>query len=456
MKDSAVYERAVLWSVLLDGTLWTDVAQALDVDDFTDATHRRMWESFITLSRAGRTITEESLAHEIEAAGDIAKVDQASLVVGSPYPDTGSLEGYVDEVKQARRRRDAREVFANALALPPGELTEEHLHAAIVRLTEIAHDASSAAAFVAIGDALPGYMERIAQDRLTKADRGIPYGLPPLDRQTDGMMPGDLIIVAARPGDGKTALALTIADAVSTRGLTVPVFSLEMPKEQLLGRLVSARASVNGRDFRNPRNLDEEALDAAKRAARGLLNNRILIWDRRASVRDIEAACRRLVRRGERLGCVVIDYLDLVVTAKEERRKDRHDLEIGAKTSALKQLGKELGCPIVLLVQIGRDVEKSNRRPTKADLKNSGAIEQDADTVLLLYRKRVDDGTGAMVATDETEIIIDKMRGGETGVVRVRFRAEYTRFEDSVEQSMPGLQPPPRSFTDPDSGWGES
>lgn len=432
---TVAYECAVVWTLLVEPSLVADVRSRLRAEDFADPTLRRAWQSVERLAERGELVTEAAIRLDISSSGDLSKIDHEKLVVGSPFPDVDAIDANVQRLIEARRARSGRAAVLEAAGKPT---TDESLHELVTRLGAILDEVETHDGFAELADVVPAYLAHLEDHIAGRASLDLmSYGIESLDQRIDGALPGDLVIVAARPGDGKTAFALTVANAVSARNHPVAFFSLEMTKEQLVARLLSAAAEVNGRRFRNPRQLADYQLHAIRAAAADLLDRRILIWDRPASMADVARSCRRLVRQGRAPKLVVIDYLELLTTPKGDRRSDRYDLEIGERTKAAKALAKELGCPVMMLAQVGRDAEKSKRRPTKADLRNSGQIEQDADAILMLYR--LPEASDENKKSDVTEILITKGRGMGEGVAKVRFRAEFTRFEEIVEQASPGV-----------------
>lgn len=437
---ASAYEQALIWGLLVDPTYVPEVLGRLRDDDFVDPTFRRIWQSIGRIAARGDSVTEHALELDLGAHGELGKVDRDKLIVGSPYPDPAAIGSYVDRVLEARRARAAHRLVHEAAARP---MTDESLSELHARLGEVLADAAPEDDFASLADFLPGFVEDLDARRSgQRASELMRFGIDSLDQLTDGALPGELVVVAARPGDGKTAFAMTVANHVAESGGVVSFFSLEQPRDQLAARLLSAVASINGRRFRDPRALSDENMDAIRRAASTLVHRRILIRDSQSSMRDIVRACRRMVRRGMPPALVVIDYVELITTPKEERHRDRYDRELGERTKAAKSLAKELRCPVLMLAQLGREVEKAKRRPTKADLRNSGEIEQDADQIFMLHR--LPDPTDPNEKGDTTEILVTKGRGTGEGVATVRFRAEFTRFEEIAERAMPGLVAPDR------------
>jgi replicative DNA helicase len=262
---------------------------------------------------------------------------------------------------------------------------------------------------------------------------GVPTGFLDLDRLTAGLQPSDLIIVAARPSMGKTAIVLNIAQYVALHANTaVAIFSLEMSKEQLVLRMLCSEARVDNAKVRTGY-LGERDFPRLAMAAGRLAEAPIYIDDTPAqNVLELRAKARRLKREAN-IGLVVIDYLQLMrgLTAQENRTQELSEI-----SRSLKSLAKELNIPVIALSQLNRQVEqRADRRPMMADIRESGAIEQDADVIMFIYRDEVykPDSQDEGVA----EVIIGKQRNGPTGTVRLAFRREYTRFDNLIDHMEP-------------------
>jgi len=259
----------------------------------------------------------------------------------------------------------------------------------------------------------------------------VPTGFHDLDRLTAGLQRSDLIIIAGRPGMGKTALALNIATyAALQANLAVAIFSLEMSKEQLVLRMLCSEALINYASVRSGHLREQEFTKLTKAAGR-LWEAQIFIDDTAGlSVLELRAKARRLMREtGGKLGLVVVDYLQLM---RGSGRTDSREQEISEISRSLKALAKQLELPVMALSQLNRRVEEkgADRRPVMAHLRESGAIEQDADVILFVYREAAYNRELSGDAENEAEIIIGKQRNGPTGTVLVTFRKEFMRFAD--------------------------
>ena len=294
------------------------------------------------------------------------------------------------------------------------------------------------ASFVAVGDMITDTLKTI--DKLYQRKEmvtGVPTGYEDLDKITAGLQPSDLIIVAGRPGMGKTAFALNIAANAAYAGVGAAVFSLEMAKEQLVLRMLCSEARVNSSKVRSGY-LGERDFPQLAKAAGRLHEAPIYIDDTPAiSVLELRAKARRLLRdRSKKVGLIVVDYLQLMRGMGNANNREQ---EISEISRSLKALAKELSVPVIALSQLNRRVEdRTGSRPQMSDLRESGAIEQDADVIMFIYREEVYDKNNDDVK-GKAEVIIDKQRNGPTGTINLTFIGEYTRFENYTERDDYGL-----------------
>jgi replicative DNA helicase len=293
------------------------------------------------------------------------------------------------------------------------------------------------ASFVAVGDMITDTLKTI--DKLYQRKEmvtGVPTGYEDLDKLTAGLQPADLIIVAGRPGMGKTAFALNIATHAAYSGVGAAIFSLEMAKEQLVLRMLCSEARVNSSKVRSGY-LGERDFPQLARAAGRLHEAPIYVDDTPAiSVLELRAKARRLLRdRSKKVGLIVVDYLQLMRGMGGANNREQ---EISEISRSLKALAKELSVPVIALSQLNRRVEdRGDRRPQMSDLRESGAIEQDADVIMFIYRDEV-------YSKDESkkglaEVIVAKQRNGPTDTITLTFLGEYTRFENYTERDGYGF-----------------
>ncbi|RPI47331.1 MAG: replicative DNA helicase, partial [Betaproteobacteria bacterium] len=324
--------------------------------------------------------------------------------------------------------------IAEAALNPMGKSADELINDAEARVFAISEQGSRGKqGFVEIRPLIAQVVERIDQLHSNPSDiTGIPSGYVDLDRMTSGLQPGDLVIVAGRPSMGKTAFALNIAEHLGlVERLPVAVFSMEMSGPQLVMRMIGSVAKVDQLKVRTGRIADDEWPRLTD--AWGRLNDAPLFIDETPALNALElrARARRLHRQvgGPGLGLIVVDYLQLMsATTQGENRAT----EISEISRSLKALAKELAVPVIALSQLNRSLEqRPNKRPVMSDLRESGAIEQDADVILFIYRDEVynQDTPDKGIA----EIIIGKQRNGPTGTIRLTFQGQFTRFENYAD-----------------------
>jgi replicative DNA helicase len=351
-------------------------------------------------------------------------------------PSAANIRRYADIVRERAVLRQlvatADEIAADALN-PLGRDAETLLDEAESKIFKIAEaGAGHNEGFIHINPLLTQVVERIQElhDRDNPSDiTGVPTGFIDLDQKTSGFQPGDLIIVAGRPSMGKTAFALNIAENVAVdTGLPVGIFSMEMGGAQLAMRMLASIGRLNSQSLRTGRMSDDEWSRLS--FALGKLHEAPIYIDETGglSPANLRARARRLARKyGGKLGLLVIDYIQLM---SGNRQGENRATEVSEISRSIKSLAKELQVPIVALSQLSRKVEeRTDKRPMMSDLRESGAIEQDADVILMMYRdeyynKESHDNKGL------AEVIIGKQRNGPTGTVRMAFIGEYTRFEN--------------------------
>ncbi|MBI4444604.1 MAG: replicative DNA helicase [Acidobacteria bacterium] len=434
-------ERAVLGAILLDNALLDQAAEILTSEDFFLEGHRRIFSTMARLSAASHAIDSLTLIEELqresvlEATGGVSYV--ASLLDG--VPRLSNLEHYARIVKEkALLRRLVH--FANEIVtrgLSNEENAAELLEAAERSIFEISQQKSTRG-FSQLQDLLPATYQHIESLYHRKElITGIASGFIELDRLTCGLQKSDLIIVAARPGLGKTSLALNIAQHAATRGKkTVGFFSLEMSSNQLVTRLLCAEARVDGHKVRSGF-LSKEDWSKLARAMSTLAQASIFIDDTPGiSMGEMRSKARRL-KAEHGLDLLMVDYLQLMAASVlgTRTRYENRQQEIAAISRGLKALAKELNIPVVAISQLSRAPEQrrgEDHKPKLSDLRESGSIEQDADVVLFIYRedqyhKEEDPSEDSGVA----QIIIAKQRNGPAGyTVKLAFIDQWTKFEN--------------------------
>lgn len=429
-------ERSVLGAILIQNDAYNTAVELVHPEDFYRDAHRRIFDRIIALSERGSAVDFVTLKEELGRSGELESVGGpayiASLTDG--VPRATNVEYYAKIVKEKAVLRNLISAANTILrdAYEADQDAAEILDRAEHSIFQIA-EGRIRTGFVSLYDIAQDSVEAIQKaHEEKKLITGVPTGFEDLDNLTSGFQRGDLIIVAARPSMGKTSLALNIAQHVGTKtGKTVGVFSLEMSREQLFLRMLSSEAMIDGHALRTGflRSDDWGRLTEAL----GVLGQaKVFIDDTPGiGVLEMRAKSRRLAAE-HGLHLLVIDYIQLM---QGRGRFDNRTQELGAISRALKGLAKELDVPVVVLSQLSRAPEsRSDHRPQLSDLRESGALEQDADVVLLIFREDAYNREAEHAGV--AEIIIAKQRNGPTDTVRLAFIRERTRFENYD----PGMQ----------------
>ena len=432
-------EQSVLGGLLLDNSAWDKIADLVGEGDFYRHDHRLIYRHINKLVEHAKPADVITVAESLENSAKL--VDAGGLAylgaLAQNTPSAANIRRYAEIVRERAVLRSLAEVGSdiaeNALN-PSGRSVAELLDAAEAQVFKIAEAGSRGKqGFIEIQPLLTQVVERI--DMLFQRENpndvtGIPTGFSDLDEKTSGLQAGDLIIVAGRPSMGKTAFSINIAENVALHtGLPVAVFSMEMAGAQLVTRMLGSIGRLDQHRVRTGRLQDEDWQKLTY--AVGKLNDAPIHIDESAAltVLDLRARARRLHRQCGKLGLIVIDYLQLMSGSGKGGGGENRATEISEISRGLKALAKELDVPVIALSQLNRSLEqRPNKRPVMSDLRESGAIEQDADLILFIYRDEVynpdtpDKGSA--------EIIIGKQRNGPIGTVRMTFLGEYTRFEN--------------------------
>jgi replicative DNA helicase len=432
-------EAAVIGCILLNNQALNLVQEIVREEDFYVEVHRRIYGAIQDLSLKGLPVDHVTLGNELLKAGDLEKIGGPMALdnLTTSVATVANVEHYARIVKSKATVR--RMIYAAQQIVADGfgdhEEADEYLDAAEKTIFQ-ASQSRIGEGYAHISQVLKGTFEDMEKASLRKGNvTGIPSGFRELDEKTAGFQPSDLIIVAGRPAMGKTALALNMAfNGAKETGKPVIVFSLEMTKEQLVRRILSSEGRVDASKMRAPGNLKPEdwrrLMDAAS-----VLHNVPIFLDDTAPMTPIEirAKARRLMAE-KGLGLVIVDYLQLMQSGG--KRKDNREQEISEISRTLKNLAKEINVPVIALSQLNRGVEgRADKRPMMFDLRESGAIEQDADLIMFVYRDEVYDEK-----TNEpgvAEIILGKQRSGPTGMVKLRFSNIYTRFDNLAHGEAP-------------------
>src|SRR5689334_18881865 len=427
-------ERSVLGAILLHNEAFNLAAEVVDSADFFRDAHRRIFDKMVALAERGHAIDFITLKEELGRSGELDDVGGpayiAALVDG--VPRSTNVEYYARIIKEKSTLRQlifsANKILSTAYdAEEDADLILDRAEHAIFAIA----DDKVRDGFVSLKDLAQGSLETIERLHARKElITGVPTGFTDLDEMTSGLQPSDLVIVAARPSMGKTSLVLNMAQHVGTKtDMTVGLFSLEMSKEQLFLRLLTSEARIDAHRLRGGF-LGERDWGRLSQAIGTLSEAKIFIDDSPSiGVLEMRAKCRRL-KSEHGLHLVVIDYIQLM---QGRGRFENRTLELGSISRSLKGLAKELNVPVVVLSQLSRAPEsRSDHRPQLSDLRESGALEQDADVVVFIYREDqyVDKTQPPPENQGTAELIVGKQRNGPTGVVRLAFIREYTRFEN--------------------------
>ncbi len=428
-------EAAVLGGVLIDNAALDRVVETIGPEDFYREAHRKIFLAALDLSRRSEPIDLLTMTEALKARGELADVGGATYVaeLADRALTTANIQYYARIVREKSLLRGligaATEIATRGFEAR--EDVNQFVDEAEQLLYSIA-ERKTRASFVRIGDLMMSTYKHI-EDLYNRKEMvtGVPTGFTDLDRVTAGLQPSDLIVVAGRPSMGKTAFCLNIAEHVAIeKKIGVAVFSLEMSKEQLVLRMLCSQAQVDLSRLRTGF-LSNKDFPKITLASGRLADAPVYIDDTPAlSVLELRAKARRLRRDKEaNLGLVIVDYLQLM---RGTRGDDNREQEISEISRGLKALAKELQLPVIALSQLNRQVEARNPpKPRMADLRESGAIEQDADVIAFIYRDEVynketrDKGVA--------EIIVAKQRNGPIADVRLAFRSEFTRFENLDE-----------------------
>jgi replicative DNA helicase len=424
-------ERSVLGAILLDDQTVAAVSDFLQPADFYSSPHRIIYASILEIFQRFNRVDLVTLQDELEKKNNLQSIGGTAYLLGlqEDIPSVGMIETHSRIIKEKSILRElihsATNIITNCYAQNNEEI-ESVLDSAEKIIFNIAHKRANQN-FVQLNIWLKKTFQQLNDIKThRKGITGIPGGYHKLDEMTSGFQSGDLIVLAARPSMGKTALALNIAINAAQEGFAVGIFSLEMSAEQLVLRLLSTESGVGHQNIRNATINSDEWLSVTNTASR-LAQMKIFIDETPLlSVLDLRAKARKL-KAEQKLDFLVIDYLQLLAGSK--RHENRHQ-EVSEISRALKGLAKELGIPILALSQLSRAVDsRMDKRPMLSDLRESGAIEQDADLIMFLYRDVMYHAETENPAL--AELIIGKQRNGPTGTVYLNFLRELTKFEDA-------------------------
>lgn len=429
-------EQAVLGGLMVDNTEWDNIADVLMPEDFYRAEHQLIYQVMMTQSEANSPIDVVTLVeslnslHELNNAGGL---DYLSELSGNAR-GTANIHAYANIIRERailRRLISVANSIADSGYNTGGKKAGEILDDAEQKVFNIADERPQDSGPVFVNPILAKAVDRIDELAGTEGDlTGLPSGYTDLDHMTSGWQKSDLVIVAGRPSMGKTAFAMNLVEnAILDQEKPVLVFSLEMPAESLIFRMLSSIGRLDQGKLRTGQLTDDDWPGFNNAVAK--LKDRPLYIDDSAGVSPMEmrSRARRIVREHGALGMIVVDYLQLMqIKGSTEGRVN----EISEISRSLKLLAREFECPVIALSQLNRSLEqRPNKRPVMSDLRESGAIEQDADVIAFIYRDEVynEDTPDKGVA----EVIIGKQRNGPIGTVRLSFLGQFTRFENFTQ-----------------------
>jgi len=423
-------EQAVLAAMMLDKDAIYEIVPILKEKDFYKEAHGIIYRTIVDLAEQGEPVDLITITESLRKSGNLEKVGGVGYIaqVANAIGTSTGVTHYAELIKEKSLLRSLIKIATNlaARSYEDSEETEQILNDAERMILEISQGRVRGG-LVPISEVIEGTIERLEILNNKKSEiTGLTSGFRDLDKFTSGWQNSDLIIVAARPAMGKTSFCLNLAaNAALLAKVPVAIFSLEMSREQLVQRMLSSAAMIDQQKLRTGRLLDKEWI-ALTSALGPLAEAPIYIDDTPAiSVREIRAKTRRL-KAEKGLGLVVIDYLQLMSTG---RRVESRQQEISEISRSLKALARELDIPIIALSQLSRAVEQSqDKRPSLSHLRESGALEQDADIVMFIYRDEYYNPESEKKAI--AEIIIAKHRNGPVGTVELTFLKEFTKFGD--------------------------
>lgn len=435
-------EQAVIGGLLLDNTAFDRLADLLRPDDFYRGDHRQIYTAITSL------IDKAHPADVVTVHEALSTIGKAEEIGGLIYlnrlaqdtPSAANIRRYAEIVRDRailRRLIAVADDIANQALNPQGRDTRSLLDEAESKIFNINEEgARGRSGFQSLPDLLSQVVDRIGQlyDQSNHSGiTGVPTGFTDLDKMTSGFQPGDLVIVAGRPSMGKTAFSLNIGEHVAVdQSLPVAVFSMEMGATQLAMRMVCSVGRLDQQRVRTGQLVDDD-WPRLTNAIQKMQDSQLYIDETPGlNALELRSRARKLSRQCGQLGLVIVDYLQLMSSASASG--ENRATEISEISRSLKGLAKELQCPVIALSQLNRSLEqRPNKRPVMSDLRESGAIEQDADVIIFIYRDEVYNPDSPEKGT--AEIIIGKQRNGPIGTVRLTFLGKYTKFENYSSMS---------------------
>ncbi|WP_459868502.1 replicative DNA helicase [Halomonas shantousis] len=432
-------EQSVLGGLMLDNSAWDTVSERLVADDFYRYEHRLIYNAMVQLADSSHPLDVVTLSEVLENRDHLEHVGGLAYLaeLARNTPSAGNIRAYTDIVRERatlRKLIQAANQIAEGAFSPQGRPADELVNEAERLVFQISESRPKFGGPVGMSQLLSKAVDRIDELFNMKGEMtGLSTGFRDLDEMTSGLQPSDLVIIAGRPSMGKTTFAMNLVEhAVVSGDKPVVVYSMEMPAEALMLRMISSLGRIDQTRVRTGQ-LEDEDWPRLTSAVNLLKDKRLFVDDTPAlSPNELRSRTRRLARENGGIGLIMIDYLQLMqVPGMSENRT----AEISEISRSLKGLAKEFACPVVALSQLNRSLEqRPNKRPVMSDLRESGAIEQDADLIAFVYRDEVyntDNPDNKGLA----ELIIGKQRNGPIGTVHMAFIGKYTRFEDLAPDS---------------------
>ena len=430
-------ESSVLGGLLLDNNAWERVGDLLVEGDFYRHEHKLIYEAIGKLINASKPADVITVYEHLQSMGKAEEVGGLLYLnqLAQYVPSATNIRRYAEIVRERsilRKLVTASDEIATNAFNPQGKTVERILDEAERQILAIGEEGSRMKqGFQSLDTLVVDLLDRVQEMADNPMDvTGVPTGFVDLDRMTSGLQAGDLVVLAARPSMGKTSFAVNIAEHVAlNEGLPVAIFSMEMGAAQLAVRIVGSIGRVNQGNLRTGKLNDDEWPRLTEAIERLRTVSLHIDETPGLSPTELRANARRLARTCGKLGLIVVDYLQLMSGSGSTASSDNRATELGEISRGLKMLAKELQCPVIALSQLNRSVEqRTDKRPMMSDLRESGAIEQDADIIMFIYRD--DYYNKESKEPNVAEIIIGKQRNGPTGSIKLFFQKNQTRFEN--------------------------
>lgn len=433
MPYSLEAEQSVLGGLMRDATHFDSVAEVVNDEDFFKAPHKQIFAAMLRLIEADQPIDVITVSEHLSQRDELDEVGGLSYLtdLATNVPGSENVAAYA---KIVRENATFRQIISTSTEItrasysPAGLSSEDLLQLAERRFLEVAEGRPKEGGFEYVNELLKGSLQKIDERTKNQADiTGLNTGLNELNEKTAGWQPGELIILAARPSMGKTALALNFVEsALMAQEKPVLIFSLEMPADSLVMRMMSSIGRIDQGGMRSGR-LNEDDWPKLDLAVRKLKDKKLFIDDTPGlSPTEMKARVRRITREHGEPAMIMVDYLQLMSLSGFSEGRTQ---EISEISRSMKAMARDYKCPVICLSQLNRSVEqRPNKRPMNSDLRESGAIEQDADVILFIYRDEYynEDSPDKGIA----EIIVGKQRNGETGTVKAAWVGKFTRFDN--------------------------